>query len=110
MSKCKDRERTIATGMHYIAGRLVPVTQEKYPGDRHRDEVIFLKCGKCGNVITQGGVEAHINKCQGGFAPCAKCKKRIPAADFVRHWKECKGVEIKVEDRRVRADNSGPGS
>jgi hypothetical protein len=110
LSKRKDRERALATGMHYFNGRLVPVTKETYPGDRDRDKMIYLQCGKCRSVVSEGMVERHIIECQGGFAPCAKCKKRIPATDFVAHWKSCKGVEVKIEDRRIRADNTGPVS
>ena len=98
MSKRKDRERALATGMHYFNGRLVPITQEVYPGDRDKDRQVFLKCTKCGNVISDGIAERHFRGCWGDKVPCEKCGKWIPVEGCLEHWKKCKGKEVAVAD------------
>ncbi len=95
MSKRKDRERALATGMHYVNGRRVPITQEKYPGDHDRDRIVYLRCTKCNTVMSESLAEEHFKKCWGDKVPCEKCGKWVPVAGCIQHRRTCKGKEVK---------------
>jgi len=51
-------------------------------------------CGKCGDSVMEDYVTEHLLKCQPDGAICEKCKKKIPAAEFVEHSKACRGNDL----------------
>lgn len=95
MSKRKNIERALATGMHYVNGRRVPITQETYPGDRDPDKMVFLRCTKCNTIISEGIAEQHFQDCWGDKVPCERCRHWVPVKGCLTHWKNCKGREVK---------------
>lgn len=53
--------------------------------------LMVLKCGKCHNTITEGGVTEHLKQCQPGGAKCGRCGERIKPDIFLEHFKACQG-------------------
>ncbi len=95
MSKRKDRERAINQGLFHRGGQLVHIIEGKDPADIQNTKQIFLRCTKCGHLVTESLAEGHFKGCWGDKIPCQKCGTWVPVEGCLEHWKNCKGKEVK---------------
>jgi uncharacterized CHY-type Zn-finger protein len=73
-----------------IAGKGAPFRNPFVPTTRYT-------CSKCKEGIQEPYVTEHLLKCQPEGAICGRCKKRIPALEFLEHYKNC-GIPVKEEE------------
>jgi len=59
-------------------------------------EYQMLKCGKCGAIVSPGGITAHLVKCQPDGAKCGICQKIIPSLEFWEHFQGCKEEPVGI--------------
>lgn len=51
---------------------------------------LFFVCYKCGNTLSEGGIEGHLKECQPAGAKCGSCGKIIKPEGFLDHARSCK--------------------